>query len=257
VEKNYFPSSQRKEILVKSNGMENFSFLRKFEKLLCAITLGKFIDLDFAVVSFSQGDDSSFWNHSLTNQVLDDIQLAEIEKAMKSLKRRPAIYFENRKDLQPLVSFLEKNDYKFDYEDSWMFWENSKISTNKFAQVKKVTNKNELGIFLKTFDACYQKNDPQNAYGELGDYLKVAERVWHRHNKTDRLEYFVVFKNEKPIAVSSLTNLQGVGYISNVGSLKEVRGKGFGKLATLRCVVSSKEQGNTEHCLATEEGDIC
>lgn len=84
--------------------------------------------------------------------------------------------------------------------------------------------------------------------------LKVAENVWHKHNKTNKLEYFVAHKNNKPVAVSTLTNYNEIGYISNVGSLKEIRGEGYGKLATLYCVEQSKKNGNTKHCLATEEG---
>ena len=101
---------------------------------------------------------------------------------------------------------------------------------------------------------CYQKDDPQNAYGELGDYLGVAESVWYKHHKTGKVEYFIFYKDKIPVAVSTLTNFQNIGYISNVGSLKEVRGQGFGKLATLYCVEQSKKRGNITHCLATEEG---
>lgn len=64
----------------------------------------------------------------------------------------------------------------------------------------------------------------------------------------------MVYKDSRPVAFSALTNYESIGYISNAGSLKEVRGQGFGKLATLYCIDQSKKRGNTEHCLATEEG---
>lgn len=101
---------------------------------------------------------------------------------------------------------------------------------------------------------CFQKDDPQNPYGTLGDYLTVAEKVWHRHHATDRIEYFTAFDGNEPVAVSTLTNFKQIGYISNVGSLRKVRGQGFGKLATLYCVDVSKKRDNHYHCLATEEG---
>ena len=213
-----------------------------------------FVDLGFAVFGYCDGDTSTFWNYALTNQILTQVQLSKVEEAMESLNRKPTVYFENRKDLQPLTNFLKDNGYKFDYEDSWMFHSGENIDTGRFDQVKKVASKSELEVFLKTFDACYQKDDPQNAYGELGSYLNVAKKVWHRHRQTDRLEYFIVYKEEEPVAVSSLTNHNGIGYISNVGSLREVRGQGFGKTASLYCVEQSKKHNNTEHCLATEEG---
>ncbi len=60
-------------------------------------------------------------------------------------------------------------------------------------------------------------------------------------------------KEDSPVAVSTLNNYEGIGYISNVGSIKEVRGEGFGKLSTLYCVHKSQKNGNKVHCLATEE----
>jgi len=82
----------------------------------------------------------------------------------------------------------------------------------------------------------------------------VAEKVWHRHHATGRIEYFTVFAGNEPVAVSTLANFKQIGYISNVGSLRKVRGQGFGKLATLYCVDLSKKRGNYYHCLATEDG---
>jgi len=212
------------------------------------------INFDFATLGYSKTDKSSYWNLALTDKFLSDIEINEIEEKFKQVDRVPTLYFENRPDLKPFSEKLIGKGYKRSYEDSWQFWKDKKIEDRYFESVKKVSTIEELKVFLETFNSCYQKGDPQNPYGELGDYLKVAENVWHKHNKTERLEYFIVYKNEKPVAVSTLTNFEGIGYISNVGSLKEVRGGGFGKAATLYCIYQSTKHGNTEHCLATEEG---
>ena len=84
--------------------------------------------------------------------------------------------------------------------------------------------------------------------------MNVARKVWSKYKRTNRLQYFVVFKGSEPVAVSTLTNFENIGYISNVGSLEKVRGEGFGKAATLFCVQESIKNGNDIHCLATEEG---
>ena len=127
------------------------------------------------------------------------------------------------------------------------------FSEERFFQIKKVENDDDLKIYLKTFDDCFRNDDPQNPYGELGDYLKVAEKVWREYHDSDRLEYFIAHKEDKAVAVATLNNFEGLGYISNVGSLREVRGEGFGKLVTLYCVEMSKRKGNSLHFLATEE----
>lgn len=234
--------------------MNNYQFLRKYQELQKGIMSDKLIDLDFARVTYSKGDESVFWNYALVDKVIGEEELKEIEDVITSMKRKPAMYFEDKKNMPVIVDFLKKRKYKFAFEDSWMFHDGENIDTKYFSQVRKVKNDKQLQEFLRVFDASYTKGDPQNAYGELGDYLKVAEKVWKKHSKTNRLEYFFVYKDNKPVAVSTLTNFENLGYISNVGSLKDVRGEGFGKAATLYCVNESVKKGNKKHFLATEEG---
>lgn len=232
----------------------NFAFLEKYERLQSGIMFDKRIDLGFATVSYCKTDNSPFWNHALVNKLVTADQLGKIELSLRSLQRKPALYFETRREFNPLINFLTASGYKKSFEDSWMFHNETIMGISKFDGVKKVNDEKELKIFLEIFNACYQKNDPQNPYGELGDYLKVAKTAWRKHHAGGRIEYFTVYKGRKPVAVSTLTNYEGIGYISNVGSLREVRGEGYGKTATLFCVEQSKKHGNKSHCLATEEG---
>ena len=236
--------------------MKNDQFLSYYQYLQYGIMYQKLIDLGFASVAWCAKYKSPFFNYAGVNKEIDKKQLTKIEEEMKRLDRRPTVYFENRKDFSELVGFLNKQSYKKHWEDSWMFHAGRNIDTSRFDSVKKVTNDKELGEYLITFDACYQKDDPQNPYGELGDYLDVARDAWYQHKGTGKLEYFTVYNGKKPVAVSTLTNFAGIGYISNVGSLRDVRGEGFGKIASLYCVDYSKDQGNTEHALATEEGQF-
>ncbi len=234
--------------------MNPIEFLRKYQQLQYNIMFDELINLRPAIIGYSKIDKTTFWNNALLNQLVSEEQLNQIQEKMHSLNRTPAIYFEDRPDLKPLVKLLVKNKYKKNFEDSWMFYQDKEIDTSLFSSVKKVETKEDLKIFLKLFDECFQKDDPQNPYGLLGDYIKVAEKAWNKHHQTNRIECFIVYDKKEPVAVSTLTNYKGIGYISNVGSLIKVRGKGFGKLATLFCVYVSKKHGNSIHCLATEEG---
>lgn len=233
--------------------MSNFKLLQGYLKLQRTIMFDKLTHLDYAIIGFCQDDKSIYWNYALVNKLISLEQLEKIEQILKSLKRNPALYFENRHQLKGLITFLKRNNYKLGYEDSWMFYNGRNIDKSRFNSVKKVNNQSDLKIFLKTFDSCYQKNDPQNVYGELGEYLIVAEKSWHKHHRSNRIEYFIIYNGKEPVAVSTLTNHKQIGYISNVGSLRKTRGKGFGKLASLYCVALSKKRGNSYHCLATEE----
>jgi ribosomal protein S18 acetylase RimI-like enzyme len=234
--------------------MTNRDFLNKYINLQTGIMFDEVTDFDYAKVSFCKTDHSSYWNNALIDKPLSEDELKLIENIFIERKRTPAFYFEHKKELQPFIDLLIKQGYLFKFEDSWMFYSGKNIDTTQFDKVKKIQAEDELTTFLKVFNSCYQKDDPQNVYGELGEYLTVTERVWHKYKNSKRIEYFMVHKGEKPVTVSSLTNFEGIGYISNVGSLREVRGEGFGKLATLTCVNQSIKNGNTITCLATEEG---
>lgn len=233
--------------------MENYTFLQQYGQLQQDIMFDKFIDLQYAVVNYCEGDTTAFWNHAITNTNLDTNQLKEIENILTKLNRIPAIYFENTNQLNSLVTFLEKNEYKFLFEDSWMFHTGNNININPKHKVHKIKDEKNLKTFLKILDQCYQKDDPQNAYGELGDYLDIVKETWHKQHSSNKVEYFMVYKNNTPVAVSTLTNYKKLGYISNVGSLHSVRGKGYGKTATLHCVTKSIQNENNQHFLATEE----
>lgn len=135
-----------------------------------------------------------------------------------------------------------------------MFYNGKNVNTLNFSNIKKVETSEDLKIFLDTFNRCYQKNDPQNPYGELGEFLIGSEQQWQPFHESNRLEYFIAYKNDKPVATSILNNFNGIGYISGVGSLREVRGEGYGKKATLYAVYVSQQRANKLHCLATEEG---
>ena len=234
--------------------MDNFSFLQKYIELQTSVTIDEVIDLGFVRIDYNKIEPSPYENFALTNKILSEGELNQIEQIFQRLGRKQAFYFENKPELKLLVDFLTTKGYKLDREDAWMFHNGENINADNFNLVRKVESEDDLAAFLKTFDNSFQKDDPQNPFGELGNYLKVTEAAWHRHRGTNRLQYFIAYKGDKPVAASALNNLNGIGYICNVGSLREVRGEGFGKLATLYALSSSVKNGNDYHCLATAEG---
>lgn len=234
--------------------LSNYDFLRLYQELQLGIVFDELFNLDFAVVSYSKTNDSYYWNGSLTNQPLNDAQIVLVEKKFSSLHRRPSFYFEDLPGMSKFASKLKSKNYTKEYVDNWLFWDGGEISNRHFDTVKKVADKKELDVFLRTFDKCYQADDPQNPYGEQSGYLPSAKVPWLENNASGKVEYFIVYDGKEVVAVSSLTNLNGIGYISNVGSLRSVRGQGYGKAATLYCVNTSINHGNNLHCLATEEG---
>lgn len=232
--------------------MNTFQFLKTYLLLQKDIILNEVYEAGNAIISLST-DTSPFWNNALVNTVLTGSEINQINNELISHGRSPAYYYENRRDLEELTTSLVNEGFGKEAEDSFMFHPGDSIDTARFNCVKEVHSEEDLKVFLDTFNSCYRNDDPLNPYGELGEYLHAAKTAWLTHRGTGRLHYYITFKQEKPVAVSALTNFDGIGYISNVGSLPSVRGEGFGKVATLFTVQQSAESGNTQHCLATEE----
>lgn len=231
----------------------NYAFLKKYQQLQYGVMYDELFDLGFATLGYSKTDTSTFWNVALAEYALNERQIEQVEAKFNSLGRQVTLYFENTQELKPFTRTLSSNQYKKDYEDCFQFWQNGPVDEKYFDAIIKVGNQNELKIFLEVFDKCYEEDDPQNPYGKLGDYLQVTKKVWDKHHSSNRLEYFIVYKGNEPLAVSTLTNHDNIGYISNVGSLRKVRGQGYGKAATLYCIAQSIKNNNSEHFLATEE----
>lgn len=234
--------------------MPNYNILEKFLDIMENTMFSKSVLLDFTRIIYNDSDSTPFWNFALIDQILDKNKIIAIEEKLKSLNRKPAIYFENTNLFIPLIGLLEKDGYRLNNEDSWMFYKNKVTDTSGFDKIKRVGSPEDLKIWLNTLNGCYRTNDPQNPYGELGVYVSLAERAWKSNNLTSKFEYFIAFKEMMPVAVATLTYEKDLGYISNVGSIQEVRGQGYGKLITLFCVYQAQKRDTDQICLATERG---
>ncbi len=213
------------------------------------------IPLDFARITHSEADPSPFWNYALTDTSLNEKEVALIEEKLASLNRKSMIYFESRQELDPLKDVLLSKGYRFHNQDSWMFYKGDKqLDAPAFSSVKRVGNEHDLDLWIKTIDQCYVLNDPQNPYGKLGLYLDLARKAWLANNSEGKFEYYLAYKGDVPVAVATLTFKDGLGYISNVGSLQSVRGEGYGKLITMYCVYRAQQMDCKEIFLGTEEG---
>lgn len=234
--------------------MDNPSFIKKHLDLQAGLYWEKPIKLKFSTIVYSKVNEEVFSNFAFTNKILSKTEIQKIDERFANFNRNPSIYFENRKNLSLLEKTLVMQGYKKDFEDSWMFYGRKKVDKKYFGNIKEISSAKDLEIFLKVFESCYQRGDPQNPYGELGKYLEETRTVWLKFASTGRVRYFMAYQASDPVAVSSLTNFDGLGYISGVGSIREVRGEGFGKAATLFSVQESIDQGNKSHYLITEEG---
>lgn len=156
---------------------DNYQFLQKYFQLQNSIMFDCYIELGEATIAYSETDTTENWNIALVNSLLSDSQISKIQVNFAEINRKPTLLFQNTPTMQPLVEKITTLGYKKNYEDSFQFWQGGKIDTSHFESVKKVETPTDLALFLTTFDQCYQNDDPQNPYGKLGNYLKVAGNV--------------------------------------------------------------------------------
>lgn len=234
--------------------MNNSDFLKSYYHLQKDIMYDSLEPTSYGFLVTCNDDIHQYWNNALLERNITQDELRAIETQLQKYNRTPAVYFENTPEFEQTVQLLLQENYKKISEDSWMFYEHSYLDTSSFKNIKQVENEQELQIYIETLNACYKKDDPTNPYGELGSYLTAAKDDWLKIGTTGKLQYFIAYQENTPVAVATLTTSEKIGYISNVGSLTTVRGKGFGKAITLYCVYQSIQKGNTSHCLATEEG---
>jgi ribosomal protein S18 acetylase RimI-like enzyme len=234
--------------------MKNREFLETYQLLQYSIVFNRLFDLGSVSVSLSDTLPGPFFNYAQTDMLLDTKEVLQAEDIFLKTNRHPTFYFEDKPELLELLNLLEGRGYRKSWEDSWMFYSGSKPEDKLLDNVKTVTNEEELEVFLSTFNESYQSDDPQNPLGALGSYVEHVREIWKKHSFSGKVEYFVAFDPKgHPAAVSTLTNFGGIGYISNVGSLRHFRGEGYGRKATMYCIKRSMEKGNTVHCLATEK----
>lgn len=213
----------------------------------------KLIQLPFATISYQQTT-SVYENYALIDILLNKNHLDSIAQQFSAIQRVPTICFENREALKHNIDFLKLHGYTHEYHDSWLFFKDETPNPLEFHDIITVATPEQLKIFLDTFDLCYRKDDPQNPYGEVKEYLPTTKKLWLSYGNSDQVKYFIAFDNKEPVAVSALTSYKGLGYISAVGSLQKVRGKGFGKKVSLFAASISRSLGNTQHFLLTEVG---
>ncbi len=205
--------------------MTNAEFLKKFLKLQFQIGYDRLYEIGNSKIVYSETDYSIYSNYAYLDEVISKDNLTKIEDLFKTLKRTSTIYFEDINKLDLLLRLLNSNKFTQKSEDSWMFHSAENIDESRFDEIKIVKTAEELEIFLRTFDRSYQVNDPQNPYGDVKSFIPSCRNAWFKFGSTNRLKYYLAYKNEEPVATSILNSLDCIGYISAVGSLKNVEVK--------------------------------
>ncbi len=198
--------------------------------------------------------ETPFWNQAVVFEPLQDKQVERIEAEFTKLNRQSAFYLPQQINLSEFSLSLQNADYKLRTSEVFMFHDGENLIDLDFKALKKVKSESELETFMKIFDDCYRSEDELAGRGSgFNQCLQSTKDDWYRFHKNDRVEFFILYHDEIPVGIVSLTNYEGMGYISNIGILPAYRGLGLGKQITLFGVHMSKKHGNKIHFLIAEQ----
>ncbi len=201
-------------------------------------------------------DDSMWWNNATTLNNLSQESISLVEKYFAGIGRKPTYYFAEGKLGDELEKTLSSLGYEQGSYEVWLEMQNPHIDNEKFEQVREVKSQDEMNVFLRTIDAGYGANDPDNPYGGLGKYLDQLQNAFTARGDHAKIKHYVIFNDEGlAVGVGSLTSYEGIGYISNIATIPSARRHGYGSAILNYLLDLSVKKGNSIHCLATEIGE--
>ena len=210
-------------------------------------------ETDNYVLCTSKTMDDYFWNIVYLKNKIDNETIKEIENEFKSINRTPSIYV-SRDDENYIENrtFLISKGYKLNNTDVYMELEENKdieINTN----IKIVENATEYNDYMKVLASAYNdtlENSDENVYADAVTdcYYKAVKNTI---NSKEHI-HIIVYDKNIPVSVATLSYVDGVGGINNVGTAQGYWNKGYGKQLIKFLINKFYELGGKILILSTE-----
>ncbi len=156
-----------------------------------------------------------------------DLDLNEIKKALSPINPATTIYLWEKHRKAGFSNPLKRNGYESMGTDTWMILKNKvrkdletdvpveHVGLSKFSDYEKITNK----VFKE------EDNYDDQPYNEVCRQALAGEKK----SKTPSFsaEFFMVYKDSRPVAGAGLFLTKEVGYFHNTATLKSHRKKGY------------------------------
>ena len=156
--------------------------------------------------------------------------LNNLENQFKNINRISSIYLgKNDTSYNENKELLLANGYTLNNTDVYMILENAKkVDINK--QIKIIENEKEYNDFMKVLSSAYNdsiENANENVYADaVTDCYYNA--IKNTLNNKEHI-HIIVYNNDIPVSVATLSYVDGVGGINNVGTAQGHWNKGYGK----------------------------
>jgi len=229
--------------------------MNKLCQMLNGLYLDNIIKTDNFSIFYSNLISNNFWNMAILNKEdsLDDVSiLRDIEQIFKEINRQSCIYIplimhnhDRYKDL-----LISKGYYIGDIH-SCMFYEAQTNDTNITNKIIRVENKEQYNDYMEVIASAYggevTEEDPYA--GAVTDEYYVAIK-----NSLDKsnINHYVLYQDDEPVCVATLSTANESGSINNVGTKKEYQNKGLGRQMMAHIINEFNNLGGKELSLATE-----
>ncbi len=234
-----FPSSETAALIRKHYRMQLGNFISHYREHGGGCTVAS----DISAVPM--------WNHSAWFEGATGLSgfLAELERAPLNAARRPAVYVlktpvehETRPEL-----FRASGWEPFDQE-SWMIYRHGSDDSNAGEPIDLVEISDDRGVadFVEVFYAAYQVREP--------GYAQSLGRQLREPGEGNQIRHFVGYVQGKPVTIGTLIEREGDACIYNVGTIPDVRRKGYGRTLMRHLIDFSERRGHERLFLQVDSG---
>lgn len=169
------------------------------------------------------------------------------------MNRKSSIYL-GRNDISYTENkeLLLANGYKLNNTDVYMVLaKTTEININ--THIKIIENINEYNDFIKVLSSAYNdaiENADENVYADA-----VTECYYNAIKNTMNSKehiHIIVYDNDIPVSVATLSYVNGIGGINNVGTAQGHWNKGYGKQLITYLISKFENMGGEILTLSTE-----
>lgn len=211
-------------------------------------------ETDDYLLCYSDVIDDYFWNIAYLKNAYSKDKLEKLESEFKSLNNKPSSVYIGRSDecYENNKHLLLENGYKLNDTDVYMALDRI-IPIDINLDIRIVENEKEYNDYMKVLSSAYNdsiENPEENVYADCiteGYYNAIKSTIGDNTHM-----HIVAYDNEVPVSVATLSYIDGIAGINNVGTAQGFWNKGYGKQVVKYAINKFQELGGTLLTLSTE-----
>lgn len=197
--------------------------------------------------------DDYFWNIAYLKGEYNKEKLEKLEAEFNRINRKPSIYI-NKNDVNYKVykKLLFNNNYILNDTDVYMALDR-KVPIDINLDIKIVENEKEYNDYMKVLASAYNdsiENGDENVYADsiTEHYYEAIKNTINDQNHM----HIVAYDGDIPVSVATLSYVDEIAGINNVGTAQGHWNKGYGKQVIAFIINKFRELGGKKLTLCTE-----